>query len=116
MSTDTLFHRWAMEFPDAIPALLGLDVQTHYRAESPVLKKEHRIDAVLVPEDPHARRLLIEFQAYRDDTVLHRLVAEAGMYCEREQFSGTLHLAVVFTERSFAEHLPVCSWELADRP
>jgi len=74
MSTDFPFYRLATEFPDAIPWLLGISTQASYTADSVTLKKEHRLDAVLVPDDPQLPRLLVEFQGFRDEDILRRIL------------------------------------------
>lgn len=113
MSTDLPFYRLATEFPDAIPWLLGIHTHTHYRALSVSLKKEHRLDAVLIPDDPTEPRLLVEFQGYRDGDILRRIVASGALYCEKERFPGCLHLAVVFLEQAHARMLEPVIFRLA---
>jgi len=114
MSTDVPFFRLATEFPDAIPWLLGFPAPAPYQVHSMVLKKEHRLDAVFIPEDPQTPRLLVEFQGFRDEDILRRVAASAALYCEKERYSGVLHLAVLFTEAAFSRDLKASCLRLAN--
>ncbi len=83
MKTDIFFHNLFEEQPELALRLAGLPTsgQTHYHFTSIELKeKAHRIDGVLVPDDPALPVVIIEVQFHRDEQMYDRIVSETALY------------------------------------
>ncbi len=106
MKTDilfhNLFHNLFEEQPELALRLAGLPApeHAHYRFTSVELKeKAHRIDGVLLPDDPSLPVIIVEVQFHRDEQVYDRIVSETALYKLQNPEVHTLQMLLFLRSR-----------------
>ena len=107
MGLDEDFHQLAVDYPEALLALLGApDPGGPYRGLSPELKAStRRIDVVLEPEAHQGPSYVVELYGYRNDDALRNLLEKHVGYCRQTGRWGRVEAALLFTEPKHAEGL-----------
>ena len=85
MGLDEDFHQLAVDYPEALLALLGAaDPGAGYRGLSPEIKAStRRIDVVLEPEAHDGPSYVVELYGYRNDDALRNLLEKHVGYCRQ---------------------------------
>ena len=117
MGLDEDFHQLAVDYPEALLALLGAaDPGAGYRGLSPEIKAStRRIDVVLEPEAHDGPSYVVELYGYRNDDALRNLLEKHVGYCRQTGRWAQVEAALLFTEPEFAEGLLPVDVELDTR-
>lgn len=100
MATDKLIHKLAIDHPAAILKLLGIPDSEKYAASSFTFKATENRRDLIFEKRSGEKILFVESHGYPDPYVYHGLLQGMMMYCQQKKFTGELHAAIIFLERS----------------
>lgn len=107
MATDILFYKWAVDFPDALFKISGIDFKKDDFIEHSINLKsaEKRLDAVFIPENRSNPVIFYEFMGYWDELFYISFLKNIIDFCHQEKYKGKILAIAVFTEPSYLKNL-----------